>query len=106
MYEALTSIISHDLRGLCYSDLAQHQLPVPDLVCADVVPTAAVMYKEQVQFTWCWNIGQPEARLLVIYYRDMRVIFVTFKIVVRYPPFQVVLVRSRGSVIFWSPGLM
>ena len=51
-------------------------------------------------------MGQPEARLLVIYYRDMRVIFVTFKVVVRYHPFQVVLVRSRVSVIFWSPGLM
>ena len=51
-------------------------------------------------------MGQPEARLLVIYYRDMRVIFVTFKIVVRYPPFQVVLVRSRVSVIFWSSRLM
>ena len=52
-------------------------------------------------------MGQPEARLLVIYYRDMRVIVVTFEIVVRYNPyFQVVLVRSRGSVIFWFPGLM
>lgn len=52
-------------------------------------------------------MGQPEARLLVIYYRDMRVIVVTFEIVVRYHPyFQVVLVRSRVSVIFWSPGLM
>lgn len=52
-------------------------------------------------------MGQPEARLLVIYYRDMRVIVVTFEIVVRYHPYcQVVLVRSRVSVIFWSPGLM
>ena len=52
-------------------------------------------------------MGQPEARLLVIYYRDMRVIVVTFEIVVRYNPyFQVVLVRSRVSVIFWSSRLM
>ena len=37
----------------------------------------------------------------------MRVILVTFKIVVRYHPYcQVVLVRNRVSVIFWSPGLM
>ena len=52
-------------------------------------------------------MGQPEARLLVIYYRDMRVIVVIFEIVVRYHPYcQVVLVKNRVSVIFWSPGLM
>ena len=52
-------------------------------------------------------MGQPVARLLVIYYRDMRVIVVTFEIVVRYHPyFQVVSVRNRVSVIFWSSRLM
>ena len=54
-----------------------------------------------------WTLAWPSALQLVVYYRDIWVILVTFKIVVRYHPFfQVVLVRSRVSVIFWSPGLM